>query len=737
LPSTSSVTPSGISYVDYVDSGVKWSGNTLTYSLPTSASSYVGFNGTAYGDGEQNSGFKAFTASQQVATASILNMYSAVANLTFTQIAETSTQSATLRYAESNLPSTAWGYYPSVAPEGGDAWFNNSSHLYDNPVLGNYAWLTIIHETGHLLGLKHPQDSSGSFGAVPVSADSLEYTVMSYRSYIGASTTQGLTNATWSFPQSLMLYDIAALQYMYGANYNTNSGDTVYRWDPATGQESINGVALAAPGGDTIFLTVWDGGGNDTYDFSNYTTNLAVNLQPGGWVTTSSVQLANLGAGHTAIGNIANAYLYGNNPASLIENAIGGSGNDNIIGNAANNKLTGGPGNDTLDGMGGTDTAVYSGSSASYQVTQNTDGSFTVTDLRAGHPDGTDTLKNIEFLQFNDVTAAVGATIGPQTVIESNGATSLTQIGNHYSLLDGQGSGPTIKYLGVDVAVGQFGAAIVPFAAEQTATGYEVAWKIIGTNQYTVWNTDSSGNFLSNIGLVSGTSTALESLEPSFHQDLNGDGLIGLTTVIEANGSTSLVEAANHYYLSNGTGSGPSLKFLGTDVVEGQFGTAVTPIGAEQTGAGYQVAWHIIGTDQFTIWTTDSNGNFVSNIGLVSGSSSAITTAETSFAQDLNGNGVVGAAPAPASASRADEIFDANKNDDKFVFSQNISRDVISDPHVKNDALVLDHDSFAQPVDMSAQSNQGVSDAIVTHDLVTATTSNNTAFLHLHDHHLI
>ena len=43
---------------------------------------------------------------------------------------------------------------------------------------------------------------------------------MSYRSYIGASTTQGLTNATWSFPQTLMLYDIAALQYMYGANYN-------------------------------------------------------------------------------------------------------------------------------------------------------------------------------------------------------------------------------------------------------------------------------------------------------------------------------------------------------------------------------------------------------------------------------------------------------------------------------------------------------------------------------------
>ena len=38
---------------------------------------------------------------------------------------------------------------------------------YNNPVVGNYAWLTIIHETGHLLGLKHPQDAMGSFGAVP------------------------------------------------------------------------------------------------------------------------------------------------------------------------------------------------------------------------------------------------------------------------------------------------------------------------------------------------------------------------------------------------------------------------------------------------------------------------------------------------------------------------------------------------------------------------------------------
>ena len=70
---------------------------------------YTGFNGGAYGSGEQNNGFKAFTAVQQAATTSILNMYSQVANVTFTQITETSTQSATLRYAESNLPEHGLG----------------------------------------------------------------------------------------------------------------------------------------------------------------------------------------------------------------------------------------------------------------------------------------------------------------------------------------------------------------------------------------------------------------------------------------------------------------------------------------------------------------------------------------------------------------------------------------------------------------------------------------------------
>ena len=121
---------------------------SLTYSFPTSASFYTGFMGGAYGSGEPLSNFKPFTLVQQAAVTSALAMYSSVSNLTFTQITESSTQTATLRFAESDKPATAWGYYPSSSPEGGDAWFNNSSHYYDNPAMGNYAWKAIIHEIG-------------------------------------------------------------------------------------------------------------------------------------------------------------------------------------------------------------------------------------------------------------------------------------------------------------------------------------------------------------------------------------------------------------------------------------------------------------------------------------------------------------------------------------------------------------------------------------------------------------
>ena len=97
-----------------------------------------------------------------------------------------------------------------------------------------------------------------------------------------------------------------------------------------------------------------------------------------------------------------------------------------------------------------------------------------------------------------------------------------------------------------------------------------------------------------------------------------------VTTVIEASGSTSLVEVANNYFLYPVGGlSGPELSFLGAPFVAGQTG-AWTPIGAEKTASGYEVAWQVPGTDQYAVWNTDSSGNYQSTTGVVTGSSPAL-----------------------------------------------------------------------------------------------------------------
>jgi len=272
-------------------------------------------------------------------------------------------------------------------------------------------------------------------------------------------------------------------------------------------------------------------------------------------------------------------------------------------------------------------------------ILTNSPHSFTATDK-----DAAGTVSQVSAALNLDVTA---------TVIESSGSTSLIELGNNFYFSgNSTGSGPELKTGGVAVVAGQIGAW-APIGVEQTASGYEVAWKVAGADQYGVWYTDSSGNFISNTAVVSGTSSTLESFETSFHQDLNGDGVIGPpslpASVIESAGLTSLVEVSNNFYLnSNSTGSGPELKSGGAAVVAGQLG-AWAPIGAEQTATGYEIAWKVAGVDEYGVWYTDSSGNFISNTAVVSGTSSTLEWFETSFHQDLNGDGVIGPPSLPAS----------------------------------------------------------------------------------------
>ena len=257
-------------------------------------------------------------------------------------------------------------------------------------------------------------------------------------------------------------------------------------------------------------------------------------------------------------------------------------------------------------------------------------------------------LKALEstFQQDLNGDGVIGVPAG--VTIEAFGSTTFVQAGgNYYLYASGTSSGPSLKYAGTPVSVGQYGPSWAPIAAEQTGAGYNVVWKNASADQYGAWSIDISGNYTANIiGTVSGSSSELKALESTFHQDLNGDGVIGVTAnvTIEAFGSTTFVQAGGNYYLyANGTSSGPSLKYAGTPVSVGQYGPSWAPIAAEQTGAGYNVVWKNASADQYGAWSTDISGNYTANIiGTVSGSSSELKTLESSFQQDLNGDGVIG-----------------------------------------------------------------------------------------------
>lgn len=278
--------------------------------------------------------------------------------------------------------------------------------------------------------------------------------------------------------------------------------------------------------------------------------------------------------------------------------------------------------------------------------------SITTGSLTAGQHSFTATATDIAG-NLSQISNAFSSALG--TVIEAAGTTTLSKVGSYF-YLSTAGASVLLKNGGTAVVAGQLGAW-VPVGAETSSSGYLVAWKIPTTGQFAIWNTDSNGNFVSNyLNKVSGTDPALESSEPLFHQDLNGDGVIGVPltataaastttivgTTIEASGSTSLVAVDKDFLLASiATGTGPTLKYGGVAVVPGQFGVW-TPVAVEQNPTGYDVAWKIPATGEFAVWTTDSNGNYMSNLlNKVSPTDTSLKALEATFYQDLNGDGVI------------------------------------------------------------------------------------------------
>ncbi|HEY0837896.1 MAG TPA: M10 family metallopeptidase [Azospirillum sp.] len=341
MAGTITVAQTGNPAIDTLLEGVKWDTATLGYGFPTAASRW-----TDYAAGsEPFTGFTALNPAQQAATVAALESWARVANLRFAPVAEPAAM-ADLRFAGTSGVGTAHSYYPSGSDLGGDTWFG--TRLSGDPVWtpGDYDFFTAVHEIGHSLGLKHPHEAAhfGSGGVADAGLDVMELTAMSYRSFPGASLGTGITVQPGSFPRGPMLDDIAAIQHLYGANFATNAGDTLYSFTPGQG---------------VIFQTTWDGGGNDTYDLSAYTGAVTVSLMPGAWSTFAPAQLARLDQTNLATlarGNVANAHLPDGDARALIENVVAGAGDDALTGNDGANVLTGNGGGDTLTGAGGADT---------------------------------------------------------------------------------------------------------------------------------------------------------------------------------------------------------------------------------------------------------------------------------------------------------------------------------------------------------------------------------------------
>lgn len=360
---TSNIADSGTRNIDALLSGYKWGGGlgvaaNVSFSFPWInglAAVFSGPNGSNYSNDNEPAASQHFglNATEQAAVFAAMSAWSNVANINFQQVTESNTTVGDIRIAFSSASSLNnwWGYasFPSSYwPNGGDIWINAQYGSSSSWSSGSYNFSALMHEIGHALGLEHP--FSGNVTLAP-EFDSTQYTLMSYTDGPYTLFGQIINNAngthSWSThninPETPMLLDIAVMQYLYGANNNYKTGDDTYTFDPKT----------------PFLKTIWDAGGNDKISVSNFSLACEINLNPGTFSkiaipsdSTSSYNWSSPPTPATYDGTNDLAIAYN----CIIENAVGGSGNDKLIGNAANNSLNGGPGNDVMYGGDGNDT---------------------------------------------------------------------------------------------------------------------------------------------------------------------------------------------------------------------------------------------------------------------------------------------------------------------------------------------------------------------------------------------
>jgi Ca2+-binding RTX toxin-like protein len=187
--------------------------------------------------------------------------------------------------------------------------------------------------------------------------------------------------------------------------------------DGGAGNDKLSGgdgedVLIGGAGYDTL-----DGGaGNDTASYATATAAVTVSLTAASYQNKGDAYFDSFTSIENLTGSAYADTLTGNTGANKLS---GGAGADRLYGAAGNDTLEGGAGNDYLSGDAGTDTALFSGKSTDYSWVKNADGTWTITDLRTGSPDGKDTLVGIETLQFSDGQKGLGAANTPGATIVS------------------------------------------------------------------------------------------------------------------------------------------------------------------------------------------------------------------------------------------------------------------------------------------------------------------------------
>ena len=297
---------------------------TVTFSFPTTLP--IGF---LAGD---SAGFAAFSETQKAATRHALQDIAELTHIDFVEVANGAGQ---IRFATTDqLSSGGVTYWDSsdMLLTSADIALDNSTSTNSNVSSGSYGYMALVHEIGHALGLKHPGDYNAGGGGtlppyLPTSQDASPYTIESYNF---TTAYLDLSSNAYKYVKTMMTFDVAALQMVYGVNTDTRSDNNSYAFDVAA------------------MYTIWDGGGTDTLDASTWATaGVSINLNAG------ALSYSGLLGTDTLDTKLAPCVAIAFD--CVIENAIGTSKDDIILGNAADNVLRGGLGDDRIEGGFGND----------------------------------------------------------------------------------------------------------------------------------------------------------------------------------------------------------------------------------------------------------------------------------------------------------------------------------------------------------------------------------------------